>query len=143
MVAVGRVSKPVSISPDRKEIPRAEEVQWLTRGCTAWEPTLPWGATASPYCVSLHTGEFHDPVDNPRRVQLALASPFPSAWPPLGFVSDAGSCLELLPPPGLPNLPSLFHQHPVFTWLQNPHTGGRKRREGSLFPFRCGPRELC
>lgn len=61
------------------------------------------GLTTSPRCLSLHTGEFRDPGDRQRRVQPALASPFPSARPPLGYVSDAGICLEA---PGLPNLPS-------------------------------------
>lgn len=86
----------VSISPSCKEIPRVHS--------SGWEGvhSAP-GLTTSPRCLSLHTGEFCDPGDRQRRVQPALPSPFPFARPPPGCMSDAGSCLELLPPPGLPN----------------------------------------
>lgn len=61
--------------------------------------------------------------------------PFPSVRLPLGCVVGAGSCLELLPPPGLPNLPSPFHQHPVFTWLQNPHAMREEEEGGEPLPL--------
>lgn len=86
---------------------------------SGWEGAKPGsppcaGDTISPHCCSFHT-EFCAPKDRQRIVQPAPASPFP-----LG-------CWE--PPPGLPNLPSLFHQHPVFTWLHNPQQRGRKEEE--------------